>query len=161
MVAVGESKRSMSYICTSNDVSMVPVSCHCHVVPGEGAHHDPAPQTWPPAEGAVVAEDDDLPEVEGAVVGLVVVGALVGLEVAGALVGLEVGALLGALVGLEVGASVCLDDFSVEPCSGFAVGAVVCFGLDVAAKGGSAASGAAESADASAASHEATLKSAG
>src|SRR5438034_2866762 len=38
MVACDASNRSMSYICTSIDVSMVPVSCHCQVVPGLAAH---------------------------------------------------------------------------------------------------------------------------
>src|SRR5215510_11945257 len=32
----------MSYIATSNDVSMVPDSCHCHEVPGIGRHTAPA-----------------------------------------------------------------------------------------------------------------------
>ena len=36
MVVTGVSKRSMSYIFTASDVSMVPVSCHCHDVPGAG-----------------------------------------------------------------------------------------------------------------------------
>lgn len=36
MVGCGASKRSMSYISTSMLVSMTPLSCHCHVVPGGG-----------------------------------------------------------------------------------------------------------------------------
>ncbi len=41
MVAVGVSTRSMSYICTSTLVSIVPESCHCQLVPGDGCH-----QVW-------------------------------------------------------------------------------------------------------------------
>jgi len=94
---------------------MVPVSCHCHVVRGEGAHHDPEGQTLPDAPvdpvdplvvgtavGAVVALD---PLVVGAAV-----AALVAALVAGADVGLEVALDLGAEVGALVAEEASVQD---------------------------------------------------
>src|SRR4051812_23934769 len=54
MVAVEAPNRSMSYIFTSKELSMVPVSCHCQVVPGAGAQTDPASGGLTIASGAIV-----------------------------------------------------------------------------------------------------------
>jgi hypothetical protein len=80
------------------EVSMVPVSCHCQVVVGAGAHQEPEGHTVP-EEGlggfTVVEVDFADPVVEVAFAGAAVAVALVVVVVA---FGFVVGAAVGAFV---------------------------------------------------------------